>query len=77
MTYAGTQDLKCSQKLCFERKKKWKGEEKRSRNRIRMDKKSQEFYGALNESELRDGQAGWELDAAMRMAVVLVLGERL
>lgn len=42
-----------------------------------MDKKSQEFCGALNESEARGGQAGWELDAVMRMAVVLVLGERL
>lgn len=42
-----------------------------------MDKKSQEFCGALNESEARDGQAGWERDAVIRMVVVLVLGERL
>lgn len=60
MTYAGTQDLKCSQKLCLKKKKKT-GEGKRSRNRIKVDKQSQEFCGALNEYESRDGQAGWQL----------------
>lgn len=39
-----------------------------------MGEQSQEFCGALNESEARDGQAGWERDAGIRMAVVFLLG---